>query len=395
MRLTKRIIDLTPCPTTGETWLADDTVPGFGVRLRNGKKTYSVRYRTLSGTLHRTSFGYTSILTLDQARTQARQLLAAVEQGEDPAQQRQADRASPTVTQLAERYLSEHVTIRNKPETQRKVTAILRLHILPALGRLRVNAVTRQPVAALLHTLHTTPAQANFCQAILSKMFSLAEQWGLREPHTNPTYQLERYREQSRERYLSGEELARLSAVFEAALAQQTEQPGTIAALRLLLLTGARVSEIVGLKWDYIQESRGIALLPDSKTGRKTLYLSSYALQILASLEHTSIYIFPASRVKGPLSPRVLRHAWHRLRKEAELEDVKIHDLRHTFASTLVMAGVSLPLVGRLLGHSSPEMTQRYSHFADDPVRQAAELAGEMLGSAYDLKLGESVSPSK
>lgn len=207
MRLTKRLIDATPCPDTGETWLADESVPGFGVRLRAGRKTYCVRYRNAHGQARREHLGFTTVLTLEQARAQAQVFLVAVRQGQDPAAERQAMRQAPTMADLAARYLREHAEVKKKPGSLRMDRTNLRRHILPVLGASLVAAVTRADLAALQHHMRATPGAANRCLALLSTMLGLAEQWGLRPPGSNPVRGLQRYRERRLERFLSVEEL--------------------------------------------------------------------------------------------------------------------------------------------------------------------------------------------
>jgi integrase len=213
-------------------------------------------------------------------------------------------------------------------------------------------------------------------------MCNLAEQWGLRESGTNPVKGIERYREQARERHLTAQELARLGEVLTRAEIERTESPSVIAMVRLLLLTGARRGEVLGLQWARIDWQAGRVRLADSKTGPKTLYLSDAARAVLAQLPRVegNPWCVPG-RVHGrPLANP--QKPWKRLRGAAGLEDVRLHDLRHTYAAVAARGGLSLPMIGALLGHVEPQTTQRYAHLVGHPVQAAAEQVGEAVKAA-------------
>ena len=240
--------------------------------------------------------------------------------------------------------------------------------------------LTRADVARLHHGMRATPGAANRVLALLSKMCALAEQWGLREPGSNPVRGIERFRERRRERHLTPEELERLGDVLRQVELERTESPSSVALVRLLLLTGARLGEVLGLRWDRIDWQAGSVRLADSKTGPKTLYLSDAATGGAGwplVVQADNPWVLPG-RVQGrPLvNPQ---KPWRRIRRAAGLEDVRLHDLRHTYAAVAARGGLSLPMIGALLGHSEPQTTQRYAHLVGNPVKQAAEQVGEAI----------------
>jgi integrase len=230
--------------------------------------------------------------------------------------------------------------------------------------------------------MRAIPGAANRVLALLSTMFGLAETWGWCALHRNPTARLGRYRERTMERYLTPEELARLGAVIREAEEAQTEMPSVLACIRLLVFTGARVSEVLGLRWEQIDVARGQALLPDSKTGAKPLRLPPPALSVLRRLPKVpgNPYCLAGRRHGQPLANP--HRPWYRLCAAAGLQGVRLHDLRHTYASKAGELGYSLPMIGALLGHSHQATTARYTHLVHDPVTQAAERVGEALQAA-------------
>ena len=284
VKITKRAVDKLKADG-GEATLFDTELPGFGVRLRQGGTlSYFVRYRAGHGgrsePLRRVTLGKHGNLTPDQARSEAKDILAAVRRGANPAAERQAYKAAPTVSDLAARFLAEHVNAKRKPGTAAEYKRLIDTLILPAIGPRKVAAVTRQDVAKLHHSLRDTPYQANRMFAVLHKMFNLAEAWGMRPDGSNPCRHVEKFQERRRERMLNPTELAALGDGLA-----NCPSPYTAAAIRLLVLTGARRGEILGLKWDWIDFERGEVRLPDSKTGVKTLHLPPPALEVLAKLQ--------------------------------------------------------------------------------------------------------------
>lgn len=381
MKLTKRAIDaLTYNRMSGAQCEWDDDLAGFGIRVYpTGRKAFVVTYRA-DGRQRFFTLGRYGELTVHQARTRAMEVLASVRRGEDPSGDRIAYREAPTMKDVCERYLREHARPRKKAYSAESDERAWRRYILPRLGKKKVADVTRADMFQLHAQMgEKTPVQANRTLALLSKAFNLCEIWGWRPDGSNPVRHVPRFPEMKRERFLSDSELLRLAEALSEVERLQLEAPASIAAIRLLLLTGCRSGEIKTLRWCEVDFERRCLRLADSKTGRKTVYLSSAALQLLADIERVpdNPYVIvgtkPGSHLIGLTRP------WFRIRKRAGLEDVRLHDLRHTYASVGAGIGLSLPMIGKLLGHTVPATTQRYAHLAANPMLEAAERIGATL----------------
>jgi integrase len=360
----------------GETaW--DATVPGFGARRQTGPAvSYFLKYRNEDGRQRWHSIGrHGAPWTPETARAEARRLLGVVAAGKDPAAERSARKEAPKVAELAARFLAEHVETKRKPRTAREYRRLTENIILPALGHKRVADVSRADIARLHHARCATPTEANRALALLSTMFTFAERIGERPDGSNPCRHVERFPQRRRERFLSADELGRLGDVLTA----YRGSPYHPATIKLLIFTGARLGEVLGLRWEWIDAHRGEARLPDSKTGAKTLHLPPPALEVLAGLP----------RIEG--EPHVLgarrgttfiEAPWRRIRATADLADVRLHDLRHAFASVAASAGMGLPIIGKMLGHTQAQTTQRYAHLASDPVKAAAATVAARIEQA-------------
>jgi integrase len=388
-KLTKRMVDAIR-PGEAESFVWDDEPPGFGLRvLPSGRRSYLIQYRA-KGRTRRLVLGPHGVLTPELARDKAIRLLADVRGGADPSAERKAERTRPTVAELAKRYLSEHAEPKKKPSSAASDRRLLDKKILPALGHVRVADVTRAEVTRLHHQLRKVPIEANRMLALLSKMMNLAERWGLRPDGSNPCRHVERYRERKVERFLSPAELARLGEALADMERERSETASVVAAVRLLAFTGARRGEILRLRWEHVDLAAACLRLPDSKTGAKTIRLNAPARQVLAGLEHRSEWVLPTADGREPVS---LSQPWGRIRTRAKLDDVRIHDLRHAFASIGVSAGAALYVIGGLLGHTQAATTQRYAHLSDDPLRAASEVIGARLAAAMAGGDGAEVIP--
>ncbi len=389
-KLTQQLID-SLCADERDRIVFDETVPGFGVRVfRSGRKSFLIQYRSKKRT-RRYTLGNCNVLTPLQARKKAKSLLADVCDGEDPAQTRLEGFAAPTVADLIERFLRDYSA---KKKTGAEDRRNLEKDILPVLGRHLVEAVTCRDIDKLHAAIgERAPIQANRIIAAVSTMFGLAERWGMRDEGTNPCRHVKRFRENRRERFLSEAELARLGSAIRAIETEGRAGAGAIAALRLLILTGARKSEIQNLRRDEIDLKAAVLRLHDSKTGAKVIRLGAAAVEILAGLERKHpVQVFPGARGTKTVD---LWGTWKRVRARAGLGDVRLHDLRHSFASTGANGGASLLVIGALLGHTRSETTRRYAHLSDDPVREASEridgtiaaaLAGKPLAKVVPLR---------
>jgi integrase len=400
-KITKRSVDaLNPAGDGAETVLWDSELKGFGVRVQRGSaKSYVLHYRVGSGRgapLRKLTIGrHGSPWTPDTARREAKSLLGMIEDGFDPAADKMLRREAPTIVELAERFLAEHAHAKRKSSTAAEYKRLLDKIILPALSKRKVADVTRADVTKLHHVNRKAPYQANRVLAVLSKMFNLAERWGLRPDGSNPCRHVEKFTERKRERMLSPAELARLGD----ALAGYGGSPYAVAAVKLLVFTGARLGEVLGLRWEWIDFERGEARLPDSKTGAKTLHLPPPALAVLTGLPRLSDNPYVVVGAKPGASMVNLEKPWRVIRRAAGLGDVRLHDLRHAFASVAASSGMGLPIIGKMLGHSDPATTARYAHLASDPVKAAAAaVAGKVAaamggGSADATNSGVTVVP--
>ena len=327
----------------GDYFLWDGDLKGFGLKVcSGGRKAYVCKYRLGTGrnapTRRMTIGTHGSPWTPDQARKRASQILGLVAHGEDPAQAKQADKNVLTVSQLCDRYL-EHGAATKKASTLATDRGRIERHIKPLLGRMRVPDVKRADVS-------------RFLQDVAAGKIAVDVKTGAR-----------------------GRAIA-----AEAA----GENPYAIAIIRLLVLTGARKGEIESLRWPEVDWQYSYLRLADSKTGQKLVMLNGAAIDVLQAVprQNASDFVFPASRSDGYYegTPKV----WRRIRENAGLENVRIHDLRHSFASMAVSGGVSLPVIGALLGHKDSATTARYSHLQNDPVRSASDRLGKSLQGAMD-----------
>lgn len=394
-KLTKRIVEATQ-PQGRDRFVWDDALPGFGLRVfASGKRSYLVQYKA-AGRTRRVTIGQHGPITADQARKRALVLLAEVKSGGDPAEERDASRKAATVARLGERYMIEWANRHKKASSAAEDARILRKYVLPALGRRKARDITKRDIETLHAALSVerqdggserpTPFRANRVIALLSKMFSLAEEWDVRPTGSNPCRGVKRAREHRRERYLSSAEIARLWEALAQAEADDAVPISMLALVRLLLLTGCRLGEIRNLRWSQVDFERACLHLADSKTGPKVVHLNAPALKILAAIErvednpHVIVGTLPGAHFVG------VQKAWQRLRASAGLDGLRLHDLRHTYASILAGLGEGLPIIGKALGHTQAATTQRYAHVAADPVKRATERAGAALAGIANGK---------
>ena len=376
-KLTKRFVDLA-LPGDKDLFYWDDDIPGYGLRIKpSGVKSYLVQYRQGKRS-RRMTLGRHGVITADEARKLAKKELGSVAHGKDPAQERSDDRQAPTVVDLATDYMERHARPNKRPSSIRNDRQMLDNQILPKLGAQKVADVARRDLESILLGLSKTPYRANRVRALLSKMFSLAVQWGWRAD--NPVLGIPKYQEEMRERWLRQEELDRL---FDALDKHANQKCANI--VRLLALTGARKSEVLKMTWGQVDLNRGVWTKPSHLTKQKKnqhFPLSDAAVQILASINSKgggpSAYVFP-SRLSADEPTQDIKRFWREIQRNADLADVRMHDLRHTFASHLVSSGTSEAIVGRLLGHTQPQTTRRYAHLADDPLRKATNKIGRLV----------------
>lgn len=419
-KLTKAFVDRLAVTEPGVRVLTfDSELVGFGVRTTASARTFFVQYRAGTGRTapkRRVSLGQYGPLTVEQARRMARLVLAEVAQGSDPAANRDAARKAPTIGALGVEYLSD-VDARRKPSTAVEYRRLWKKHVNSALGGKRVADVTPSDVAKLHRTLSDTPYIANRVLALLGAFFTYSERQGIRTKNTNPAHEVSAFNETSRERFLTPAEVARLGAALTTAevigltpapvfcrkatrldtVKYRPKSAGTpipanpfaVAAIRFLLLTGWREGEALTLKWADVNLDNGRATLGDTKTGKSQRAIGAPARLLLASLPRTAgcPFIFPGRSADSHLVD--ISRLWYSVRHAANLDDVRLHDLRHSFASVSASSGGSLLLIGRLLGHRDVATTAKYAHLFDDPIRAAADSAADQLAAWLDGNIPE------
>lgn len=364
-KLTKRRVD---AATAGAT-IWDGEIKGFGLRVSaKGAKSYVLKYRRGDVQRWYTIGRHGDPWTPETARKEALRLKTSIGEGRDPSTDKTAERQAETFQQFSAKYLEKHASKRKSyAELKRKLDK----DILPIIGKLRVKDITSNDIERVLDRMAGRPYSANRILSLLSHMFAKAEHWKDRPRNSNPCIGFEKHPEEARERFLSPKELSRLGRVLRV-VDRAGKSPYEVAAIRLLLFTGARLSEILTLKWDYVDFDAERLNLPDSKTGKKSIALPPPALEVLHELPRQEGNDFVICGRKEGCRLVNLQKPWSRIRKAALIPDVRMHDLRHSFASVGASGGMSLPLIGSLLGHKQIATTARYAHLSDDPRKAAA-----------------------
>lgn len=403
-KLTRKLLDTPRAITAREVWDGGaGACPGFYARhrgLEGSRWRYALKYRRAGAVRHHAiaedgaaipaealeRLGLTSGATWgpETARKEAERVRGIVRQGQDP----DAGRGVPTLRAFTERFMGEHMAEPlRKARTVEEYRGLIDRHLLPTLGDFRLDRLDQTAVTRFAQGLKDKPVTANRALAVLSSMYGRAAAWGLVPAGMNPTSGVPRFRETRLERFLSAEELGRLGAALRHFEAGRKLSLHGLAALRVLLFTGARPSEITGLRWEHVDLRRGVLNLPDSKTGQKVIHLNAPALQILAGLPRIEgdARVFPPH--KRAAAEADLESVWRRVRDRAGLEGVRLYDAaRHGFASIAVAGGASLYLVGGLLGHRKTTTTARYAHLSADPLRAVNDAVGARLVAALGEK---------
>jgi integrase len=373
-KLTDKIVKSLPAPPKGNRVYYDSDVKGFGCRVTTaGVRSFVLNYRNRSRRERRFTIGSFPDWKTVSAREEAKELKKRIDRGEDPLAEVQAGRDAPTVADLCQRYAQEHLP-KKRYSSQASDRSMINLYVLPALKHLKVAEVTFSDIDGLHRKISNTGKlhAANRVVSLLAKMFALSIRWEWRTG--NPARGVERNPESGRNRFLSTDEIEKLTK----ALAEYEDQQAAN-IIRLLLLTGARKGEVLSAKWEDFDLENGTWTKPGAATKQKTPHripLSAPARLLLSELVVEGEHVFPGRN--GGQSGKMQMH-WDRIRKAADLHGVRMHDLRHSFASILVSGGHSLPVIGALLGHTQPSTTNRYAHLFDDPLRQATERAGAVI----------------
>jgi integrase len=381
-KLTDTIVRTLAVPEKSNRIEYDSEVKGFGARITaGGVRSFILNYRTRGGRERRYTIGQFPAWQTTAARKEAAELKKLVDRGGDPLADIEAEREAPTVADLCKRYETDHLP-KKRERSGSDDLKMIAAHVLPALKHKKVSEVTFSDIDALHRkiTANGTPYRANRVMALLSKMFGLAIRWEWRPD--NPAKGIERNQEVKRHRYLSGDELERLLAALAA---HDDHQAASI--IRLKLLTGARSGEVRAAKWDQFDLTAGVWTKPGSATKQKIEHrvpLSAPARQLLAELytsrKKGAEYVFPGRA--GQPYRTTIRRTWVEVCEAAGIASARIHDLRHSYASILISAGLSLPVIGALLGHTQTQTTARYSHLFDDPLRAATERVGAIVSAS-------------
>ncbi|MFC6486944.1 tyrosine-type recombinase/integrase [Nitratireductor sp. GCM10026969] len=418
VKLTRRSIQAIEKPEKPVVYY-DESVKGFGLRVMpSGVRSWIIEYRPGAGgrgvAKKRVKIGDAATMSPEDAREKAGRTLARVTLGSDPATERADERSALSVAELAQLFLEKHVAEKRKANTERLYAYAINDLIVPAIGGMRAPLVTRADVArmqaAIVRARKNMPnggkTAANRALAVLSAIYNWADREGLVPEGYNPVQRVEKYKENRKERFLTSEELAALGAALQEAetvgLPYEVDpdkpkskhtpkgrykvSPHAVGAVRLLILTGCRLREILDLRWAELDFERGIAFLADSKTGRKPIVLSAAAQEVLTALPRVGKFVV-ASESAGEKDekPRSdLKRPWAAISKRAGLSGVRLHDLRHTYASIGAGGGLGLPVIGKLLGHSQASTTARYAHLDVDPVKRAADLISAKISTAMN-----------
>ncbi len=402
--LTDRTVKALKTPDKKYQITYDNLIPGFGVRTTStGAKSFILNY-AVNGRERRFTLGKYPAWSVAAARNEAGRLRQLIDTGRDPMAERNANRTEPTVRDLCDRYLKDHAKTKKRASSLKGDKSSIQRFIKPQLGGLKISAVSFTDIDRLHQKISkATPIQANRVVALLSKMFTLSIRWQYRT--SNPVQGIERNQENRRKTYLKGDQMCRLTQalsdypyiqkvrVSRAESLETGQKWKTIRrdkplkqreqscnVIRLLILTGARKGETLAARWDQIDFDAGTWTKPGATTKQKTDHtvpLSAPALALLSKMPRNGDYVFPG-RDGGPQTD--VKNTWASIQKMADIKNIRIHDLRHSYASQLASAGLSLPIIGALLGHTQAQTTQRYSHLFDEPLRKATET----VGAAYE-----------
>lgn len=434
-KLLNRVINaLEPQEKDYVVW--DAEIRGFGIRVwPSGKKVFFLKYRNKHGRQRKPVIGeYGRNTTPEKAREKALKWLTIINDGGDPSGDKEEWNETPIFEVFSKRYIDSHAKPKKKPSSVIEDERLLRNHINPFFGKMKVSAITKTDVHKFHASMSAMPINANRAISLLSKAFNLAAEWGITLEDGNPCRYIEKYPEKQHKRFLSNEELARLATELRISEMRKTEMQSAIDAIRLLLFTGCRLSEILTLKWDYVDMESACIRLPDSKTGEKNVFLAPAALEVLSGIERKdkNPYVITGRKPRSRLIN--LQKPWRRIivrteltqlieymaasegwdqariheataevqenpqkahtayRKKAKefgididklnISSVRLHDLRHTFASVGATSKQSLQMIGRLLGHQQSSTTERYAHLCGDPLREAANVIVQRISEA-------------
>ncbi|MGD9740737.1 MAG: tyrosine-type recombinase/integrase [Bauldia sp.] len=384
IRLTKASVKALQ-PTSVPMFFWDDSLPGFGVKVSaGGRKTWVIQYR-VGRESKRRSLGSADTIALDRVRRRAGDILAAIRLGEDPFEE---EAPSPTFNAVADQFLAT-VEAKKAPRTAQDYREKLDRHIRPAFGSRPLREISRADIEIWHEGIRRTPRTANYALAVLVAVFTFAVGRGIIRGHEHPARGITKFGETKRQRYLSLEELTAFGGALTDLEAARNISPWAAAALRLLVLTGARSGEILSLTWPMVDLGHARLNLPTSKTGQKSIALSSAAVDVLRGVPKIEGVPWVIAGRRHGEAMTTLQRPFRMVCERAGIAGLRIHDLRHSAASFATSEGVGLPVVGALLGQSQAYTTARYSHIHDDAQRAAAETIGKKAGPLLGRGIGE------
>jgi integrase len=388
IKLTKAVVASLPTPEQAQAFVWDSVLKGFGVRVScAGVKTYVAQFKVRGGKERRMAVGRCDRVALDKARIEASKLISAADLGGDPATERREARnvsedQNPLFKDFAAHWLEDVAKRKNRDSTLKHRRLLLDNHVLPELGNKRLSEITQRHIEEMHHKVSKAfPVAANRTVSLCSAIFSTAVRWGL--VSDNPALGIERNVEHGRERYLTLDEIMTLQTALDESPLQNSAD-----TVRVLMLTGARVGEVLCMRWDHLDLKEGVWVKPAATTKQNKIHrvpLSPPVIDLLKARfkkqqsgkkRDKSDWVFPGKSKQGHMT--TIRTFWAAVCKRAKIKGVRIHDLRHTFASLLVSSGESLPVVGALLGHTQAKTTSRYAHLLDGPLRSASDRVAEI-----------------
>jgi integrase len=391
-KLTKKLVEAV-APADHDILVWDTELRGLACKVTPKRsRVYLLYYRTLDGRERRPKIGVHGAITCDQARAVARRWLGEVAAGNDPSEEKQSRRKSATVRDLCQQFIDEHCKRRLKATTFKTYSSIIANHIIPLIGDLKIDRVRQADIERLMRAVEDGDTRkvvklgkqrvskvrggkgvANRNLTVLSKMFNFAESRELRARGSNPVRHVQHNPENPRERFLTNREFGNLAATLNQLEREGLEDARVINIIRFYLFTGMRRTEGLTLKWDHVDLDERVLKLPDSKTGRKIVYLGTAAAEFLAKLPRLkdNPYVFYGDEPGGHFV--AINKAWYRIRKAAGLHDVTLHDLRRSWGSVAARGGMSLLLIGKAMGHKTTKATEVYARISDDARRDAVE----------------------
>lgn len=397
IKLTKTTVDAARAGAQ-DVELRDTLVPGFLCKVTpTGRKVFMVQYRTNAGERRKPAIGLFGELTVEQARSLAQDWLAEVRRGKDPSALKAAARKAPTMKELCTRFIEDYSKSHNKPSTVAGNRKYISLHIEPALGSMKVPDVTRQDIVALMKKREKAPTGANRVLACLRKMFNMAEVWGYRPDGSNPCKHVQKYPEKGKTRLITDAQLSQLYAYLDKADKEGLEHPILTLAIRLQFEFAARMSEILELRWEWIDFSNRRVVWPDSKTGGISKPMSEEAVNLLTNAPRIGASVFVCPAVFKPsrsLSKNTYYQGWKRILSRAGVPHVGTHGVRHRAATDIANSGVPVKVGMALTAHKTVTMFMRYVHTEDDPIRNAADLvAARRKGLVDEVRVSVSAIP--